>query len=154
MSLNRPSWDEFYLQMADLIASRSKDRSMKIGAVLVRDNAVISMGYNGMPREVNDDVEARHERPAKYYYFEHGERNSIYNAAREGTPTLGATMYTQGVPCADCSRAVIQAGVDKVVVYWQADDNIASRWKESCAVGREMLEEAGVEIVFIKGKEV
>lgn len=155
MSLkDRPNWDEFYLQFADLIASRSKDRSMKIGAVLVKDNAVISMGYNGMPRSVNDDVEARHERPAKYYYFEHGERNSIYNAARVGTPTVGTTMYTQGVPCADCSRAAIQAGVAKIVVYWQADDNIASRWKESCAAGREMLEEAGVEIVFVKGKDV
>lgn len=146
---NRPTWDQFYLKMADLMASRSKDRSIGIGAVLVKDNAVISMGYNGFPRGVNDDIEDRHERPAKYAYTEHGERNSIYNAARAGISTLGSTMYTQGVPCADCSRAAIQAGVKRLVVYYQANDNMMAKWKESCAIGREMLDEAGVEVVVI-----
>lgn len=145
----RATWDEFYLQMADLIASRSKDRSIHIGAVLVKDGAVISLGYNGFPRGVDDNVEARHDRPAKYGYTEHGERNSIYNAARAGTSTMGSTMYTQGVPCADCARAVIQAGVTKLVAYYQADDTVMPKWKESCAVGREMLDEAGVEVVTI-----
>lgn len=150
MSLSRPTWDEFYLDMADVIAARSKDRSAKIGAVLVKDNAVISMGYNGFPRGVNDDVEARHARPAKYAYTEHGERNAIFNAARAGTVTLGSTMYTQGVPCADCSRAVIQAGVSRLVARWQANEKIFPGWIESCRVGREMLEEAGVEVVVIE----
>lgn len=143
----RKSWDQFYLEMADFIASRSKDRSAHIGAVLVRDNAILSMGYNGFPRGVNDDVEVRHERPAKYSYTEHGERNAIYNAAKQGIRTQGATMYTQGVPCADCSRAVIQAGITRLVVYWQADDTVFPGWKESCAKGREMLDEVGVEVV-------
>lgn len=150
----RLSWDQFYLNMADVIASRSKDRSAKIGAVLVRDNAVISMGYNGFPRGVNDDVESRHERPAKYAYTEHGERNSIYNAARAGISSLGSTMYTQGVPCQDCARAAIQAGVTRLVAYWQADDTIFPAWKESCGIGREMLDEAGVEVVVVGQKEI
>lgn len=148
----RQSWDRFYLEMADLVASRSKDRSAKIGAVLVKDNAIISMGYNGFPRCVNDNVEERHARPAKYAYTEHGERNAILNAARHGISTLGSTMYTQGVPCADCARAVIQAGCAKLVAYWQADDNVFSGWKESCRIGREMLDEAGVEVVVV-GRE-
>jgi dCMP deaminase len=135
--------------MADLIASRSKDRSIKIGAVLVKDGAVISLGYNGFPRGVNDDAEHRHERPAKYAYTEHGERNSIYNAARAGVSTLDSVMYTQGVPCADCARAAIQAGVSKIVAYYQADDTVMPKWKDSCAIGREMLDEAGVEVVTI-----
>ena len=147
---SRPSWDEFYLNMADVIASRSKDRSAKIGAVLVKDNAVISMGYNGFPRGVNDNVEERHERPAKYSYTEHGERNAIYNAARAGTATFGSTMYTQGVPCADCSRAAIQAGVSRLVAYWLADDTVFPTWKESCGKGYEMLKEAGVEVVIYR----
>jgi dCMP deaminase len=148
MSEARPSWDEFYLNMADVIASRSKDRSAKIGAVIVKDNAVLSMGYNGFPRGVDDNVEARHERPAKYSYTEHGERNSVYNAARHGIATAGATMYTQGVPCADCSRAVIQVGIKKLVAYWLADDAVFPMWKESCGKGYEMLQEAGVEVVI------
>jgi dCMP deaminase len=145
----RLSWDRFYLQVADLIASRSKDRSAKIGAVLVQNGAIISVGYNGFPRGVNDDVESRHERPAKYAYTEHGERNAIYNAARSGVKTLGSTMYTQGVPCQDCARAVIQAGCSKLVAYWQADANVFPSWQESCRIGREMLEEAGVEVVVV-----
>ena len=149
MSEVRSTWDAYYLYMADVIASRSKDKSIKIGAVLVKDDAIISMGYNGFPRGVDDNVEARHERPAKYSYTEHGERNSIYNAARAGTSTLGSTMYTQGVPCADCARATIQAGVSKVVAYYQANDEVMPKWKESCALGREMLDEAGVEVVTI-----
>jgi dCMP deaminase len=143
----RIDWDEFYLKMADMIASRSKDRSAKIGAVLVRDNAVISMGYNGFPRGLDDNVETRHERPAKYSYTEHGERNSIYNAAKQGISTQGATMYTQGFPCADCARACIQAGITKVVAYWQADDEVFPKWKESCGIGSEMLREVGIELV-------
>jgi dCMP deaminase len=151
--MQRKSWDEFYLDMADVIAARSKDRSAHIGAVLVKDNAVISMGYNGFPRGVDDNVEARHERPAKYSYTEHGERNAIYNAARQGTATLGSTMYTQGVPCADCSRAVIQAGCRRLVARWQANEKIFPAWIESCAKGREMLEEAGVEVTVLEANE-
>lgn len=149
----RKTWDEFYLDMADVIKERSKDRSAKIGAVLVQHNAVISMGYNGFPRGVDDNVEARHERPAKYAYTEHGERNAIYNAARHGISTLGSTMYTQGVPCADCSRAVIQAGCKRLVARWQANEKIFPAWIESCAKGREMLEEAGVEVVVLEAHE-
>lgn len=144
----RPNWDQFYMNLADVISTRSKDDSTKVGAILVKDNAVISMGYNGMPRNVNDDVPVRHERPTKYFYFEHAERNAIYNAARHGISTLNSTMYTQGVPCADCARAVIQAGITKVVAYHQATWNLPM-WGESCARGREMLVEAMVEIKIL-----
>lgn len=141
-------WDKFYLHLADEVSYKSKDKSAKIGAVLVKNGSIISTGYNGFPRGVNDNVESRHERPAKYSYTEHGERNSIYNAARNGTATLGATMYTQGVPCADCARACIQAGITKVVTYWLASDTIFPGWKDSCAKGFEMLQEAGVEVII------
>ena len=141
----RLSWDEFYLSVADTIASRSKDPNTQVGAVIVRDRAILSMGYNGMPRSVNDDIEARYERPIKYHWFEHGERNALYNAARLGVSTLGATMYTQGLPCADCARGVIQAGLSRLVVRW--DEGEGEQWAVSCAIGRQMLEEAGVGIV-------
>lgn len=146
--MSRISWDVYYLQMADFIASRSKDESVKIGAVLVKNGSVISLGYNGFPRGVVEHPE-RNERPAKYAYTEHGERNAIYNAARAGTATLGSTMYTQGVPCADCARAVIQAGCTELVAYYQANDKVMTKWKDSCAIGREMLDEAGVKVTIV-----
>ena len=148
-TMPRPSWDEFYLHLADEIAQRSKDPSMKIGAVLVNRNAIISVGYNGIPRWLDDTIPKRSERPLKYLWYEHGERNAIYNAARHGIATLGCTMYTQGVPCADCARACIQAGITRVVAYAQAPTAVP-KWGESCAVGREMLDEAGV-VVTVTG---
>ena len=147
---NRPSWDQFYLTMTDAIALRSKDMSTKVGAVIVRDRAILSMGYNGMPRGVDDTVEARHERPIKYLWTDHAERNAIYNAARLGVSTLGATMYTQGPPCAPCASAVIQAGIVRFVT-WTADVRTGApdAWAVTCAVGGQMLHEAGVEVVVV-----
>lgn len=144
----RQTWDEFYLALADFMANRSKDSSTKIGAVIVKDNSIISVGYNGFPRGFNDNVEARHERPAKYSYTEHGERNAIFSAARAGIALAGATMYTQGVPCADCSRAVIQSGIIRVVCRKYPLEN-KPQWQQSCRLGKEMLEETGVEVTVV-----
>ena len=145
------NWNEYFLKMADLVAEKSKDRSTKVGAVIVGpDNEVRSTGYNGFPRGVNDDVDERHERPAKYLWTEHGERNAIFNAARNGVHTLGCTMYLNcWYPCADCARAVIQAGIVCVVVSRARENKHDSKWNETCAVGVQMLEEAGVECVVV-----
>jgi dCMP deaminase len=146
-----PSWDELFMRHVYLIASKSKDKKTKIGAVLVFDKAIISEGYNGFPRRVDDDVPERHERPEKYFWAEHGERNAVYDCARRGVRTVGSILYTNGVPCSDCARAVIQAGVKEVVVHaqWQEVEKTGSgwdKWKESCARSEAMLTEAGVEI--------
>lgn len=150
-----PSWDEYFMRHVYLAASKSKDQSTQIGAVVVRDGSIISEGYNGLCRGLDDNIPARHERPEKYFWFEHGERNSIYNAARAGISTLGAVMFTQGIPCADCARAVIQAGIKKIIVHecWEPPGNDSNRpkWNESCARGEEMLRGAGVTIEFFKG---
>ena len=76
------NWDELFLRHVYLIGSKSKDKSTQIGAVLVSDGGIISEGYNGICRRVNDTLPARNIRPDKYNWYEHGERNSIYNAAR------------------------------------------------------------------------
>jgi dCMP deaminase len=109
------------------------------------------MGYNGFPRGVDDDVEDRHERPTKLMYTEHAERNAIYSAARNGVRLLGSTMYMPGggVPCADCARALIQAGIKKFVGMDRKFEGKSSLWAESCAAGEAMLIEAGVEIVLL-----
>jgi dCMP deaminase len=143
-------WDLRYLELVDHVAGWSKDRSTRIGAVLVKDNRVISVGFNGMPTGVSDDVEARHQRPDKYYYFEHAERNCILTAAREGIRVAGATLYTTGIPCADCARATIQSGVACITV-WKRGSGLetSDRWHDSIKAGETMLKEAGVEIVEI-----
>ncbi len=151
---HRPSWDEFYLTMTDAIALRSKDMSTKVGAVIVKDRAILSMGYNGMPRGVDDSVLDRHRRPMKYLWTDHAERNAIYNAARLGVSTLGATMYTQGPPCAPCASAVIQAGIVRFVTRTeQVRTNAPDSWAVTCAVGRTMLDEAGVWVGIADGSK-
>ena len=142
-------WDRKFLVMALDIADWSKDQSTKVGAVIVGpDNEVRSTGYNGMPRGVNDDVPGRHERPEKYFWFEHGERNAIFQAARMGTATKGCTLYVTSYPakfgpCVDCARAIIQVGIVRVVQEPLEGD--AARWAESFARTKQMFEEAGIQ---------
>jgi len=145
----RASWDEYFMGMAVYVATRSKDRSTKIGAVLVGPNKEVrSTGYNGFARKVNDDVDSRHERPTKYFFMEHAERNAIYNAARVGTMTEGCVLYVAGrPPCADCARAIIQAGIKEVVVEaLEHKSRPEIDWESNTAAAMEMLKEAGVTV--------
>jgi dCMP deaminase len=143
------TWDEYFLRIAELIGQKSKDELKKTGALIVgSDNEILSSGFNGFPRGVAELPRSRHNRPAKYMWAEHAERNAIFNAARGGVSTLGTTMYLSAwYPCADCARAIIQAGISQVVVSRARQNKPHSRWSESCAVGLEMLAEAQVECV-------
>ena len=130
------------------IARKSKDQRTKIGAVLVRDNIALVHGYNGLPRKCDDNVPERQERPEKYFWFEHAERNAVYACARFGIRSEGAVMFTQGVPCADCARGVIQAGIKEVVIHKQWHENDywvrQDKWTESIMRSTKMFDEAGV----------
>lgn len=145
-------WNEYFAQITLLVASKSEDQSTKCGSIIVSpDNTIISTGYNGFPRGIKDTPE-RQERPIKYKYFEHGERNCIYNAAREGARTKGCTMYITGVPCADCARAIIQSGIIKVVMLDgpHRTEEFKARWKESTDFTLALFEEVGMEMEFYK----
>lgn len=151
-----PSWDEYFLKHVYLAASKSKDSSTQIGAVLIKDNAVVSEGYNGICRGVKEcpvNNSERLQRPEKYFWFEHGERNAIYNAARRGIATEGCLMFTQGIPCADCARGVIQAGIKEIYVHrqWaeQSQKKDRIKWVESCARSMDMFNESGVKVFEI-----
>ena len=112
----RVDWDERFMQLALHIAGWSKDRSTKVGAVIVGDDHILrAIGYNGFPRGVDDEAEDRHERPLKYRWTEHAERNAIYNAARIGVSLDDCTMYVAWFPCMDCARAIVQAGIARLV---------------------------------------
>ena len=83
-----PSWDQYYLDICKVVASRSKDPNTQIGCVIIGPNREIrSTGYNSFPRGIRDDVPERLVRPTKYLWIEHAERNAICNAARAGTAT-------------------------------------------------------------------
>ena len=78
-------WKDYFVSIAEQVKEKSKDIKTKIGAVIVgKDNEILSTGYNSFPRGLNDNVVQRQERPEKYFWFEHAERNAIYNAARIG----------------------------------------------------------------------
>lgn len=135
------------MEQARFVASWSKDKKTGVGAVIVNDeNTELVMGYNGFPRGMDDDKESRHERPEKYLWTEHAERNAIYKAAREGISTNGTIMYVTYFPCHECTRAIIQAGIKKLVSPEPDLDH--HKWGESWRTAHEMLTEAGVEIEY------
>lgn len=113
-------WDSRWMALAQLIATWSKDRGRKVGAVIVGpDNEVRSTGFNGIPRGVNDDVEERHDAAngEKYLWVSHAERNAIYNAALLGVSTKHCTIYVPWYPCIECAKAIVQAGIGKIVCF-------------------------------------
>lgn len=145
------SWDERWMDLAQLVASWSKDRSRKVGAVIVdARNVLIAVGWNGFPRGLDDDTPLRHERPAKYQWTEHAERNAVYNAAAKGISTAGCRMYLPWYPCADCARAVIQAGITDLIGV-EPDWN-DPKWAPDFAMVREMLAEGGISCRFLVGR--
>jgi len=152
------NWEEYFFSMAELAATKSKDRSTKVGCVIVGpDNEVRSIGFNGFPRGINDDIDERHERPMKYSLTEHAERNAVYNSCRMGVPLKGCRLYANWLLCVECARAIIQVGI--VEIIYDARDEEAKRkkwdvrWKENFELAQSMLEEAGVKITFYRGEE-
>jgi len=140
-------WDEYYFEHCDTIALKSKDPSTKVGCVIVGEgNGVLSTGFNGFPRGVDDDAARYQNREIKIDLIEHAERNAIYNAARTGIPLKGSRLYVQWLPCHECARAIIQVGIKEVIVGDYETDNLADRWGKSWAVTRLMFAEAGVKL--------
>jgi len=136
----RKSWHDYFMEMADVVASRSKDPSTKVGCVIASDDkVVISTGYNGIPAGVDDKPE-RMERPAKYLWTSHAEENAVAQAARTGARLRGGTAYVTHMPCARCARTLIQAGI--VTVYVGVGKT--SMPMEEFDVASQMFREAGV----------
>lgn len=140
-------WDKKFIKLSSHISDWSKDKNKKVGAVIVdSDNIVLSMGYNGIPRDCDDTDETRYERPTKYLFTEHAERNAIYHAARHGVSLKGCKMYVTLFPCADCARAMIQSGITKLIA---PEPNLKHEvWGEHFKVAIQMMEEAKIEIIL------
>lgn len=123
--MNRPDWDQYFMTMAYLVASRSTDESTHAGTVIVRpDNSVVSTGYNGPVRGM-DIEDVPQTRPEKYFYMEHSERNAIYAAARNEGGLDKCKLYVNFLPCADCARAIVQSGIKEVIVHEEGQKTFA-----------------------------
>ncbi|MBR2810210.1 MAG: dCMP deaminase family protein [Solobacterium sp.] len=137
------SWDEYFMGLAHLSALRSKDPNTQVGAAIVDENhKVVSVGYNGLPKGCADAVfpwaREGDELETKYAYVVHAELNAILNSK---WPVAGATLYVSLFPCNECAKAIIQAGIRRVVYESDKYDgtkmNIASK---------RMLKAAGVKL--------
>ena len=149
--LKRPSWDQYFMDIAQMVAARSNCSRRQVAAVLVRDSRIISTGYNGTPRGVRNCSDGGCPRcssdaPSGHALHEclcsHAEENSIVQAACYGIAVKGATLYTTYSPCLQCAKMIINAGIREVV------------YNESYSIdgtSRRILAEAGVILRPVKG---
>jgi dCMP deaminase len=137
---------------AYLYASKSKDVSTQVGAVIVRNNRSIARGYNGPLRGADDNDPKIFEKPYKSFAMEHAERNAFFNCALEGVSTLGCTMYTTLAPCAECARAIVQCGIKKLVLHADAPQHTSETFFKSQTYGYEFIKNAGIEIQTWSGR--
>ena len=144
------NWNLRFGELAKYISSWSKDKSTKVGAVIVNpdDRNPISMGFNGFPSKVNEDIPERHERPLKYSFTVHGEINAIANAAKNGQRTKGCDIYVNFFPCCNCAGAIVNAGIKKVICENKPDFN-DERWGENWKISQTILTEGGVEVEYM-----
>ena len=143
-----PTWDEYYLRICQVVSARSKDPNTQIGAIIVGPaHEIRTTGYNSFPRGIRDDVPERLVRPTKYLWIEHAERNAICNAARSGTATEGCTIYVEIMPCMDCARAIVQAGIKAVVVSAERMAQYSSAYyDEHFGMVEVLFSEAGITV--------
>ncbi|MCD8478971.1 MAG: cytidine/deoxycytidylate deaminase family protein [Candidatus Cloacimonetes bacterium] len=145
--MERPSWQAYFMQMAILASKRSTCLRRAVGAVLVRDNQVISTGYNGSPKHTRHCAEtgclrAQMNVPSgeKHELCRgvHAEQNAIIQAAINGSSTRGTTLYCTHQPCSICARLIINAEIRTVY--------IANGYPD--ALGEQLLSEAGVTMIL------
>ncbi|VVB83869.1 Cytidine and deoxycytidylate deaminase zinc-binding region [uncultured archaeon] len=146
------NWDDYFMSMVYLIAAKSKDERTHIGALIIGpDKEIKSTGYNSFVRRLNDNVPERQEKPEKYYWFEHAERNAIYNATLIGASLKGCKMYTNAIPCMDCARGIVQSGILEITVDEEWNNTNAGEDLEHSRRTIQMFKEVGIELRYWKG---
>jgi dCMP deaminase len=126
--MSRPSWDEYFMNIAQAVKTRSNCTSPGKGAILVQNKKIVSTGYNGTPRNVKNcneggcgrckDVQdgiIKSGQDLNKCFCSHSEENAIVQAALHGINTNGSTMYTTFRPCLQCAKLIINAGIVKVI---------------------------------------
>lgn len=149
----RPSWDEYFSHLANLVGERGTCDRGQCGALITRDRRIVSTGYVGSPSGTVHCDEVGHEMHTVVnedgsssqhcIRTTHAEQNAICQAARFGIALDGGTIYTKMAPCYTCAKMIINAGIKRVVC--NQDYHASARSKE-------IFKEAGVELVILDGK--
>lgn len=143
----RPSWDQYFLRMARLAATRATCPRRRVGAILVRENRVLATGYNGSVNgashcdEIGCLIVTRDGRESCERTV-HAELNAIIQCAKNGVMSVGATMYCTDFPCVSCAKAMVQAGVTRVVYLAEYPDPNSRGILEA---GQVSLEKASID---------
>lgn len=150
---NIPNLDKYFLQMIPNVKSRSKDKHTQCGCIIVNEfNNIISTGYNSLASGIDDCVPERYERPEKYLWMVHSEENAICAAAKAGIRLAGSKIYISGIPCINCGRMIVQAGIKEIVydLDEQAKWNSPKYDKEMEKKTKQLLYEAHVTLRGVK----
>ena len=149
---DRPTWDEYFMEIADVVAKRSNCVSRKVGAVITVDNQIVSTGYNGAPKGLHHCVDAggclrklnKIESGTRQEICRaaHAEQNAIISAAVKGVSVKGGTLYTNTYPCSICTRMIINAEIKRIVYDSDYSDPLS----------KEMLDESGIKVLRLKRK--
>lgn len=128
----------------------SPDPRTKVGCIIITpEGGVRCAACNDYPQGVRRGITDRAEAPLKYVWFEHAERNAIYQAARKGLSIEGCTMFVELIPCVECARAIIQVGIVQVVINQvRCAEYEGSRYSREHPVAMAMLAEAGITVRF------
>ncbi len=148
---NRPGWDEYFMQVAGVVATRSTCLRRNIGAVIVRDKRILATGYNGAPTGLphcidvgclKDKLGIPSGQRQEVCRALHAEQNAIVQAARYGIPVEGSTLYCTTEPCSVCAKTLINAGIRRVVYQEPYPDGLS----------RDLLSGAGVKVERFTGQ--
>lgn len=137
-------WDKRFMDLATLVAGWSKDDGAKVGCVIVdRKQRVVSLGYNGFARGVDDTIKNRDQKLMRTL---HAEDNALSFASRS---VEGCTAYITHAPCAPCTARLIQHGIDRIV-FNRPDEGFLNRWGQSYMESLQMMYEAGVDLEVVQ----
>lgn len=144
------TWHQHFFDNCDILAEKSKDPSSQFGAIIVnKDQYPVASGFNGFPRGVNDTEERLHDREVKYKLVCHAEANAIAAAAKNGHALDGCYLYVQAIPCNECAKLIVQAGIKRVYIPKRDHVDYLSRWGESVQWSELIFREAGVEVIYV-----
>lgn len=142
--MNSTKWDERFIELAELVGSWSKDPSTQVGAVIVdTNNRIVSIGFNGFPKGVQDTEERLLDKDKKYAIVVHAEANALMFA---NSSVEGCTLYTYPFqPCSRCAGLIIQSGIKRIVSISNNNKN----WEENFKLSRQLFKESGIILEYV-----
>ena len=137
-----------FLPLARAVAAMSKDPSTKVGAVVLDDDKnVLSVGYNGFPRGMNDSPIRYEHRPTKLAFIAHAEANAIAQAARNGVCLKNSTIILTALyPCSNCAKLIVQAGIKNVLAPRMRAGEVNDLWVQEKVTSETIFKECGVKV--------